>query len=82
VSGDARVSGDAWVSGDARVYGKLKILAGFFFGIRYKKEEVKFLRLDNNYDLIYKGDAKFEETDEEAEKMIKALKERGYKVTK
>src|SRR3990167_9376264 len=61
VYGDARVSGNARVSGDARVYGKLKLLAGFFFGVRYKKEEIKFEKIDDDYDLIYKGEAKFGE---------------------
>src|SRR3990167_4261680 len=42
VSGNAEVYGNAWVSGNAEVYGKLKLLAGFFFGIRYQKEEIKF----------------------------------------
>ena len=61
VYGDARVSGNARVSGDARVYGKLKLLAGFFFGVRYKKEEIKFEKIDDDDDLIYKGEAKFGE---------------------
>ena len=53
--------GDAWVSGDARVYGKLKILAGYFFGLRYEKEEIKYVKIDDDYELIYKGEAKFGE---------------------
>ena len=67
VYGDARVSGDAEVSGsaevysDAWVYGKLKLLSGYFFGTRYQKEEIKYKELDDNYELIYKGDAKFGE---------------------
>ena len=66
VYGNAWVSGNAWVYGNARVYGKLKLLAGFFFGHRYKEEEIKFEKIDKDYDLIYKGDAKFgEEEDEE-----------------
>ena len=77
VSGDARVSGNAWVYGDARVYGELKILAGYFFGTRYQKEEIKYKELDEDYELIYKGDAKFEEVDDDVEKAIKLLEERG-----
>ena len=75
VYGDARVSGDAWVYGDARVsgdawvYGKLKLLAGCFFGFRYKKEEIKFIEIDSCYELIYKGDAKFGEDEPEVIEM-------------
>ena len=71
VYGNARVYGNAWVYGNAlvygnaRVYGKLKLLAGFFFGYRYKKEEIKFEKIDEDYDLIYKGDAKFGEEENE-----------------
>ena len=53
--------GNAEVSGNARVYGKLKLLSGYFFGTRYQKEEIKYKELDDNYELIYKGDAKFGE---------------------
>jgi hypothetical protein len=59
VYGDAQVSGNARVCGDAWVYGKLKLLSGVFFGIRYKKEEIKYVPLDEDYELIYKGEAKF-----------------------
>jgi hypothetical protein len=55
------------VYGDARVYGKLKLLAGFFFGCRYQKEEIKFKQIDDDYELIYKGDAKFGEDEEKTE---------------
>ena len=58
--GNAWVSGNARVYGDAWVYGKLKLLAGFFFGVRYKKEKIKFEKIDDDYDLIYKGEARFE----------------------
>ena len=61
VYGNAQVSGNARVSGNAWVYGKLKLLAGYFFGIRYQKEEIKFEKLDDDYDLIYRGNAKFGE---------------------
>ncbi len=50
----ANVSGNAWVSGDARVYGKLKLSLGYFFGVRYKKEEIKYQKLDDDNELIYK----------------------------
>ena len=67
VSGDARVSGNAWVYGDARVsgnaqvYGELRLLAGHFFGIRNKKEEIKYQKIDDENELIYKGETKFGE---------------------
>ena len=73
VHGNARVYGNAWVYGNARVYdnaqvsgnawvsGELKLSLGFFFGVRYKKEEIKYHKLDDNYEIIYKGDAKIEE---------------------
>ena len=60
VFGNAWVYGDAWVSGDAWVYGNIKILAGYFFGTRYNKEEIK-LKENEDVELIYKGDAKFGE---------------------
>src|SRR3990167_4136235 len=70
---------NAWVYGNAGVYGKLKLLAGFFFGIRYQKEEIKFKEIDENYELIYKGEAKFGETeDDEVEKAIKLLTDKGH----
>ena len=56
----SQVSGNAWVYGDARVYGKLKLFLGYFFGFRSKKEEIKYLKIDENNELIYKGDAKIE----------------------
>ena len=71
VYGDARVYGNACVSGNARVYGnacvygKLKLLAGFFFGVRYKKEEIKYVEVDSDIELIYKGEAKFGEEEKE-----------------
>jgi hypothetical protein len=78
VYGNARVYGDARVSGDARVYGKLKLLAGYFFGIRYQKEEIKFVDIDEDYELIYRGEAKFgDNEDDEVAKAIKLLEEKG-----
>ena len=67
VYGDAQVYGNAWVYGnaqvygDARVYGTLKLLAGYFFSTRYKKEEIKYYKVDDDNELIYKGEAKFGE---------------------
>ena len=70
--------GDAWVYGNAMVYGKLKLLAGYFFGTRYKKEEIKYVSVDNNIELIYKGEAKFGESeDDEITNAIKLLEEKG-----
>jgi len=55
------------------VFGKLKLLAGYFFGIRYQKEEIKYKEIDDNYELIYKGDAKFrEESERKAELLSRA----------
>ena len=76
VSGNARVSGNAQVYGDAWVYGDLKILAGFFFGLRYKKEEIKYKEVDSDYEVIYKGEAKFDETPDEP-----SLKGKSVEVT-
>jgi hypothetical protein len=75
VHGDAQVSGDAWVygnarvHGDARVYGKLKIIAGSFFGIRRKGEEIKYIQIDDDVELIYKGEARFGEEEKETIKI-------------
>ena len=75
VYGDAWVSGDAWVFGNARVFGKIKLLAGFFFGYRYKKEEIKYVKVDDNLELIYKGEAKFGEENTKKEEMLKKAQE-------
>jgi cytoskeletal protein CcmA (bactofilin family) len=73
VSGDAQVSGNAWVSGDAwvygnarvygdaRVYGSIKVSLGFFFGFREKSENLTMKDLGDVYELIGKGECKFEE---------------------
>ena len=61
VSGNAWVYGDARVSGNAQVYGELRLLAGHFFGIRNKKEEIKYQKIDDENELIYKGETKFGE---------------------
>ena len=75
VYGNAEVYGDARVSGNARVYGELKLLAGYFFGVRYQKEEIKFKELDENYELIYKGDAKFGEENTKKDELLKKADE-------
>ncbi len=77
VYGDAWVCGNAWVSGDARVCGKLKISLGYFFGTRLNNEEIKYKKIDDKNELIYKGEAKFEEEDDEVERAIKLLEEKG-----
>ena len=74
VSGDAQVYGDAWVYGHAWDYGKLKLLAGWFFGIRYKKEDIKYVKIDDDNELIYKGEAKFGEDE------VKSLSGKTVKV--
>ena len=56
VSGNASVSGDARVSGNASVYGELELKTGYSFGVRHNNEEIKYERLDDNSELIYKGD--------------------------
>ena len=81
VFGDARVSDNAMVYGDARVYGnarvsgKLKLLAGYFFGYRYQKEEIKYKELDENYELIYKGEVKFGEENTKKDELLKKADE-------
>ena len=77
VSGNARVYGNAWVSGDARVYGELKISLGYFFGMRFYNEEIKYKKIEDGRELIYKGEAKFDEEDDEIAKVIKFLTEKG-----
>jgi hypothetical protein len=57
------------------VYGKLKILAGYFFGMRYSKEEIKYHSVDDNKELIYKGEAKFEEEDTKKTELLKKADE-------
>jgi hypothetical protein len=74
VYGDAQVSGNAQVYGDAWVSGKLKLFAGYFFGIRYKKEEIKYVQVDEDYEVIYKGEAKFGEEAEEKSLSGKTVK--------
>lgn len=61
--GDARVSGNAGVDGD------LKLKAGFFFGVRQKGEEIKYVQTGDSPDieLIYKGDAVFGAEEQEKE---------------
>ena len=74
VYGNARVYGDAQVYGDARVYGKLKLFAGFFFGYKNKTEQETYISLDDDYELITKGEVKLgEDKDDEVEKAIKLM---------
>ena len=58
VYGDAHVYGDAQVSGDAQVYGKLKLEAGWFFGVKWLREKVQEIEIENGNCLIGKGDIK------------------------
>jgi hypothetical protein len=54
------------------VYGKLKLLAGYFFGRRDNKEEIKYVTVDENTELIYKGEAKFgDDTDEKKTELLR-----------
>jgi hypothetical protein len=70
VSGDARVYGNAQVSGDAWVFGKLKLTLGYFFGLRYKKEEIKYVKLDDDYEIVCKGDMKMGEENNNPKEII------------
>ena len=76
VSGNAQVSGNAWVygnaqvSGNAWVSGKLKLTLGYFFGLRYQKEEIKYVKLDKDYEIVCKGDIKFGEEENRNPKEI------------
>ena len=75
VSGNAQVSGNAWVSGDAQVWGKLKLTLGYFFGLRYKKEEIKYVKLDDDHEIICKGDVKVGETDDKKTALLQKAEE-------
>lgn len=79
----SRNTQDTWIYGDAQVSGKLKLLKGYFFGIRYQKEEIKFKEIDNNYELIYKGDAEFgsDENEEAKGKKVTIKLDDGQTVT-
>ena len=61
VYGNARVYDNARVFGDALVYGKLKLVAGLFFGVKWKGETVKEVEIENGNYLIGKGDIKLGE---------------------
>ena len=54
VSGDAQVSGNARVFGDARVFGKFKLEIGFYFGMKYKGQTIKEMKLEDGNFLIWK----------------------------
>jgi len=88
IFGEAQVFGNARIYGNAWVHGKFKLEAGTFFGIRYNKEEIKYLAMGNDQELIYKGDAIISE-DEDNEnikkkeailKKIEELKEQANKL--
>ena len=70
VYGNAEVYGDAWVYGNAWVYGEIKILSGYLFGMRYNKEEIKYLE-NKGQEIIYKGELELgkDETAAEEEKV-------------
>ena len=74
--GNLSMSGNAWVYGNARVYGnawvsgKLKLEAGFFFGIRYQKEEIKYVPVNDDYELISKGDVKIGTDEPEVKSLV------------
>jgi carbonic anhydrase/acetyltransferase-like protein (isoleucine patch superfamily) len=95
VYGNAEVSGNAWVygnarvSGNAEVSGKIKLSLGCFFGMRYNKEEIKYVE-NEGQEIICKGDIEVNKGDEvketikigdhtydksEVEKRLKGLKE-------
>jgi carbonic anhydrase/acetyltransferase-like protein (isoleucine patch superfamily) len=57
---DTEICGKAKIAGDTWIYGDLKIDSGYFFGIKNKKEEIKYLRVDENNSLIYKGECTFD----------------------
>ena len=63
-------NGNARVSGNARVYGEIKILSGYLFGMRYNKEEIKYLE-NEGQEIIYKGELELgkDETAAEEEKV-------------
>ena len=73
VSGNARVSGDALVCGNAWVSGKLQLSLGYFFGMRWNKEEIKYHDMGEGGELIYKGEAKIEVGDDNSEKKTALL---------
>lgn len=75
VSGDARVSGDAQVYGNARVSGNLKLISWYFFGLRYKKEEIKYVKLDDNCEIICKWDIEVNKEEDKPEVNKMTVKE-------
>ena len=80
VSGNAWVYGNARVSGNARVYGKLKLEAGFFFGVKWSSDtEIKQVEIENGNFLVYKGEAKFGEEERKMSdaELIAELEKRG-----
>lgn len=76
VYGDARVSGDAWVYGNAWVFGKLKITLGCFFGYRKKDETLTYFDIDDEYQLIGKGECKQgDDNDEKKQELLNKAQE-------
>ena len=66
VYGDAQVYGYAQVFGDAWVYGELKLELGYFFGMSWDKEEIKFVDIPGTNDrLVCKGDIKVSTTEKD-----------------
>jgi len=56
IYGDARVSGEARVCGDARVFNSLHLSSGHFFGKRGSGEDIIFVRVSDDMELVCKGD--------------------------
>jgi UDP-3-O-[3-hydroxymyristoyl] glucosamine N-acyltransferase len=82
---NAEVFGDAKVYGNADVFGKLKLSMGEFFGVRYNKEEIKYVKIDDSHELICKGDIKVGGEPELEDKMVEEmiiLRKAGYKPVK
>lgn len=48
---------------------------GHYFGYKEKKEELKYFSLDDNYELIGKGDCKIEEENEKKSELLKKAEE-------
>ena len=71
---NARVYWDARVSWNARVYWKLKLSLWFFFWIRCKKEEIKYVKLDDDNEIICKWYIKVETEEEKPSLKWKTVK--------
>lgn len=75
VYGNAQVYGDAQVYGNARVSGNLKLISWYFFGLRYKKEEIKYVKLDDNCEIICKWDIEVNKEEDKPEVNKMTVKE-------